>query len=155
VGRGKSTHQGLRRSCLSILFEDIFVRFGVPRELVTNGGTTFTSCKFESLINKYHVLHRTTSPYHPQGNGQVESTNKVIEVILTKTVREHCRDWSNRLHETLWAYQTTWRNTTGFSPYELVYGKSLVFPIELDIKTLRTASAVNLDLIVAQEARLQ
>jgi transposase InsO family protein len=86
------------------LFEDIFVRFGVPRELITDGGPSFTSHKHEFLLSKYHVLHRIASPYHPQGNGQVESTNKVIEAILTKIVREHRWDWTDRLHEALWAY---------------------------------------------------
>jgi hypothetical protein len=84
----------------------------------------------------------------------VESTNKVIESILTKTVKENKKDWSYRLHEALWAYRTTWRNTIGFSPYELVYCKSVVFPMEFEIKTLRTASTVNLDLTDAQIARL-
>ena len=84
----------------------------------------------------------------------MESTNKVIEAILTKIAREHRRDWFDRLHEALWAYRTTWRSTTDFSPYELVYGKILVFPIEFEIKTLRTASAVNLNLTMAQKSRL-
>ena len=70
-------------------------------------------------------------------------------------MKENRKDWSYRLPEALWAYRTTWRNTTGFSPYELVYGKSVVFPVELEIKTLRTALAVNLDLTDAQTARLQ
>jgi transposase InsO family protein len=151
----KSLIRASEEVVLAFLFEDIFVRFGVPKELLTDGGPPFTSHKFESLLNKYHVFHRTTSPYHPQGNGQVESTNKVIEVILTKTVRENRMDWSDRLHEDLWAYRTTWRNTTSFSTYELVYEKSHVFLIEFEIKTLRTASKVNLDLTVAQMARLQ
>jgi hypothetical protein len=85
----------------------------------------------------------------------VESTNKVIEAILTKTVKESRKDWSYRLLEALWAYITTWRNTTGFSPYELVYGKSVVFSVEFEIKTLRTTLVVNLDLTDAQTARLQ
>jgi hypothetical protein len=85
----------------------------------------------------------------------VESTNKVIEAILTKIVKESRKDWSYRLLEALWAYRTTWRNTTGFSPYELVYGKSVVFPVEFEIKTLRTTLAANLDLTDAQTARLQ
>jgi transposase InsO family protein len=89
---------------LAFLFEDIFVRFVVPKELVTDGGPPFTSYKFEALLSKYHVLHIISSPYHPQGNGQVESTNKVIKSILTKIVRENHRDWSDRLHEALWAY---------------------------------------------------
>jgi hypothetical protein len=96
-----------------------------------------------------------TTPYHPQANGQVESTNKVIEAILTKTMKENWKDWSQRLPEALWAYRTTWRNTTGFSPYQLVYGKIVVFPVEFEIKTLRTALAVNLDLTDAQTTRLQ
>jgi len=96
-----------------------------------------------------------TTPYHSQVNGQVESTNKVIEAILTKTIKENRRDWFQRLPEALWAYRTTWRNTTGFSPYELVFGRNYVFPIEFEIKTLRTAFAVNLDLNDSQTARLQ
>ena len=85
----------------------------------------------------------------------MESTNKVIEAILTKTIKENRRDWFQRLPEALWAYKTTWRNTTGFSPYELVFGKKVVFPVEFEIKTLRTALAVNLDLTDAQTSRLQ
>ena len=96
-----------------------------------------------------------TTSYHPQANGQGESTNKVIEAILTKTVKENRKDWSHRLPEALWAYRTTWRNTTRFSPYELVYRKSVVFPVEFEIKTLRIALAINLDLTDAQIARLQ
>jgi hypothetical protein len=84
----------------------------------------------------------------------VESTNKVIEVILTKTVKENIKDWSHRIPEALWAYKTTWKNTTRFSPYELVYGKSVVFLVEFEIKNLRTALAINLDLTDAQTTRL-
>ena len=88
------------------------------------------SHKLEYLLQKYHIQHIITSPYHPQANGQVESTNKVIEPIVTKIVRSHCRDWADRLPEALWAYHTTWHNTTVFSPYDLVYGKNDVFPID-------------------------
>ena len=84
----------------------------------------------------------------------MESTNKVIKAILTKTTRGHRRDWTDRLHEALWAYQTTWRSKTGFFPYEMVYGKSHVLPIEFEIKTLRTTPAFNLDLTMAQKARM-
>ena len=75
----------------------------------------------------------------------MESTNKFIEAILTKIVRIHHRDLADRIPEALWAYRTTWCNTIGFSPYDLVYGKSVVFPIEFEIKTLKTAMEVNLD----------
>jgi hypothetical protein len=50
------------------------------------------------------------------------------------------------LPEVLWAYQTTWRNTTGHTPYELVYGKQVLFPIEFQIKTFRTTTKLGMDL---------
>eukprot|EP00253_Pinus_taeda_P018929 PITA_18929 len=70
------------------------------------------------------------TPYHPQANGKIESTNKVIEAILTKIVHLHRKDWVEKLLEVLWAYKTTWRNTIGHTPYELVYGKQILLPIE-------------------------
>ena len=48
---------------------------------------------------------------------------------MTKTVKQHRRDWSDKILEALWAYRTTWKNTTGFSPYEMVYGKQVLLPI--------------------------
>ena len=90
-------------------------------------------------------------PYHPQENGQVESTNKVLETIFTKTVQQNHKDWADRLLEALWDYRITWRNTTGFNLYEMVYGKKVLLPIEFQIKTFRTAADLNLELIEAQK----
>lgn len=60
-------------------------------------------------MEEYKIKHRKSTPYHPQVNGQVESTNKVIESIITKIVHLHRRDWAKRLPEALWAYRITWR----------------------------------------------
>jgi hypothetical protein len=105
-------------------------------------------------MEKYKIKHRVTTPYHPQANGQVEGTNKILEAIITKTVRLHLKDWADRLPEALWAYQTTWRTTTGCTPYELVYGKRVLFPIETEIQTLRTTVQLGMDLTEAQKQRL-
>ena len=55
----------------------------------------------------------------------------------------------------MWAYCTNWRNTTGYSPYQLVFGKEPIFPIEFEIQTLRTSQEVGLDLTEVQINRLQ
>ena len=47
----------------------------------------------------------------------------------------HHKDWVDRLSEALWAYRITWRNTIGHTPYELVYGKQVLLPIEFQVKT--------------------
>ena len=118
-------------------------------------GSQFTSKMVKDLVENYKIKHGKSTPYHPQENGQVESTNKTIEGILTKTMHLHRRDWEKRLLEALWAYGTTWRNTTVHTPYELVYGKQVMFPIEFQSRTFKMAVQLGLDLSEAQKHRLE
>jgi transposase InsO family protein len=83
----KSLRSSSEESVIDFLYEDIFTLFGIPREIVTDNGTQFTSYSMEALTQRYQIKHYKSSPYHPQANGKVESTNKVLEVILTKTVQ--------------------------------------------------------------------
>ena len=142
----KALYQANEKYIVDFLFEEIFTHFGVPREIVTNQGMQFMSKLVKSITQKYQSIRRTSSPYHPRANGQVESTNKVIESIMTKTLQLHHKDGANRLLEALWAYRTAWRNTTGFTPYELVYRKQVLLPIEFQVKTIRMAAQMGIDL---------
>lgn len=65
----KALTRANEESVLTFLFEEIFVTFGVPRELVTDGGPPFTSHAFKATLQKYHINHKMTTPYHPQANG--------------------------------------------------------------------------------------
>ena len=73
---------------------------------------------------------------------------------MTKTVKQHRKDWSDKLLEALWAYCTTWKNTTSFSPYEMVYGKQVLLPIEFQISTYRLAAELGMDLNEDQKQRM-
>eukprot|EP00253_Pinus_taeda_P010684 PITA_10684 len=66
-------------SILNSLFEEIFVRFGVPRELVTDGGPPFNSPSFKAALQKYHVNHKMTTPYHPQANATLQQLQELDE----------------------------------------------------------------------------
>jgi len=74
---------------------------------------------------------------------------------LTKIIQLHRRDWVSKLLKVVWAYRTTWKTTTRFTHYELVYSKTIVLPIEFEYKTLRTAVDLGMDLIEAQKYRLK
>eukprot|EP00253_Pinus_taeda_P003794 PITA_03794 len=141
-------------SVIQFLFH-LFLHYGLSREIITDVGPQFVGNRIATTLNNYHVHHKITTPYHPQANGQVESSNKIMETILTKTVASHRCNWAAGLPEALWAYRTTWRSTTGYSPYQLVFGKQPIFPIEFEIQTLRTTQEVGLDLTKAQINRLQ
>ena len=131
------------------------MRYGVPREIVTNQGTQFTSKLMKDITDKYQIKHRKSTPYYPQANGQVESTNKTLEGIITKTVAMNRKNWEEKLKEALWAYQITWKDTTGFTPYQLVYGKDVMLPIEFQIHTFKLDADLLIDLDQAQNERIQ
>ena len=131
------------------------MRYGLPRDIITDGGPQFVGNKIAATLKNYHIQHKITTPYHLEANGQVENSNKIIEVILTKTILSHRCDWATRLSEALWDYRTTWRSTIGYSPYQLVFAKEHIFPIEFEIQTLRIAQEFDIDLNEAQINRLQ
>ncbi|XP_039687849.1 uncharacterized protein [Medicago truncatula] len=83
----------------------IFPRFGVPRVVISDGGSHFISRHFEKLLQKLGVRHKIATPYHPQTSGQVEVSNRQIKAILEKTVSTSRTDWSNKLDDALWAYR--------------------------------------------------
>ena len=69
---------------------------------------------------------------------RTEVANKNIKRILRKMV-ETSRDWSEKLPFALWAYHTSFRTSTGATPYSLVYGMEAVLPVEIEMGSLRVA----------------
>jgi hypothetical protein len=117
------------------IFKDIILpRFGVPRFLITDGGSHFIHQVFRKTLAKYGVNHRVESPYHPRTSGQVELSNRELKLILEKIVNKSWSDWPTKINEALWAYSTTFENPMGMSSYRMVYGKACHLPIELEHK---------------------
>ena len=106
------------------------------------------------MLAKYDVNHRIASPYHPQSSGQVELSNRVIKLILQKTVNRSKNNWSKKLDDALWAYRTTYKNPMGMSPYKMVYGKACYLPLELEHKAYLAIKEINCDFKLACEKRL-
>ncbi|XP_024015893.1 uncharacterized protein LOC112089147 [Eutrema salsugineum] len=106
----------------------IFPRFGVPRIVISDGGTHFINKIFEKLLRKHGVHHRVATPYHPQTSGQVEVSNRQIKEILEKTVGKTRKDWAAKLDDALWAYRTAFKTPLGTTPFHLLYGKPCHLP---------------------------
>ncbi|KAM2973735.1 hypothetical protein FF1_000103 [Malus domestica] len=58
---------------------NIFARFGMPRVLISDGGSHFCNRTIEALLKKYGVTHKVATPYHPQTSGQAEVSNREIK----------------------------------------------------------------------------
>ncbi|RVW59382.1 Pol polyprotein [Vitis vinifera] len=122
------------RVVLIFLKENIFSRFGVPKAIISDRGTHFCNKPFKTLLAKYGVKHKVATPYHPQTSRQVELANREIKNILMKVVNTSRKDWSVKLHDSLWAYRTAYKTILGMSPYRLVYGKTCHLPVEVEYK---------------------
>jgi len=62
--------------------EIIFPRFGVPRIVITDGGSHFIDKRFKQYLSKHGIRHNVATPYHPQTSGQPETSNKQNKNIL-------------------------------------------------------------------------
>ncbi|XP_021730678.1 uncharacterized protein LOC110697597 [Chenopodium quinoa] len=91
---------------LKLLKKVIFPRFGVPRVLISDGGSHFAKKQLEALLKRYGVHHKIGLPYHPQTQRQVEVSNREIKNLLERMVNKSRKDWALKLDDTLWALRT-------------------------------------------------
>jgi transposase InsO family protein len=67
---------------------NIFSRFGISLEIITDNSPAFISTKLTQFLAKLGVKHFTSSPYYPQGNGKAESTNKNLVRIIKRLIED-------------------------------------------------------------------
>jgi hypothetical protein len=121
------------------IFNHIITRFGFPQAIITDHSSHFHKFMMSKLTDNLDLLHENSTPYYPQANVQVEAINKVLNTMLRWMVGIHKSNWHMMLFSTLWAYQTSVKYSTGFTPFQLVYGIEAIFPIEYEIPSLKLA----------------
>eukprot|EP00253_Pinus_taeda_P033829 PITA_33829 len=125
----------------------------------TKWGIDFTTCNPPSASNHRYIIvavdyftkwaeamptykndsDTTTLFLFNQANGQVEVVNKTLKTILQRTIDKNRSNWHVMLYSALWAYRTSVKTATGFTPFKLVYGMESIFSIEFEIPSLKLA----------------
>ena len=129
---GKALKKADATTITQFLYEDIVCRHGVPVELTSDRGTEFCNELVTALTQTFHIKHIRTTAYHPQGNGQVERTNRTLKNILSKLVTEYSQPWDYYLHSALFALRTIRQESTKVSPFEILQGLNPKTPLSIE-----------------------
>ncbi|XP_057214591.1 uncharacterized protein LOC130569165 [Triplophysa rosa] len=110
------------KSVADALFS-LISRVGIPKEVLTDQGTAFMSRTLRELYGLLGIKTIRTSVYHPQTDGLVERFNRTLKTMIRKFVHEDAKNWDKWLEPLLFAVREVPQASTGFSPFELLYGR--------------------------------
>jgi len=117
----------------------VFARHGVPQVITTDNGVQFTSDVTKIFLDLYDVYVKFVATYNPEFNGLTENRNKEIGKLFHLLGKKN-QDWDEVLPSALWALRTTKNTTTGYSSFELAYGREDQQPYDIAVRTMENAA---------------
>ena len=118
--------------------KNIITRFGIPKTIISNNGTQFTSKPFIKYYLELGIKNIYSSPAYPQSNRQVEASNKTVLDGIKKRLEDAKGRQVEELPNVLWTFRTTSRRSTGETPFSLAYVLEAVIPLEIGLPSFRT-----------------
>ena len=102
----------------------MFTTHGLPCSIKTDNGRQFVSEEFKTYLSENGIEHRTSTPYWPQANGEVERQNRTLLKTL-KIAHSEKLNIQQELNKFLMAYRSTPHCTTGETPAKLLFGREI------------------------------
>ena len=142
----------------------LFTRFGQPTLFVADNGGEFHNKEVATFLDLWGVSYNFSAPYNPQANGQAEAGVKIVSTRLRLTLlgltqfnekKYPPQSWSALLPLVTMSYNRCPNEMTGFSPHELIFGRSPPLPIPLTIKEKEDLLALNWKSVEPKDYLLQ
>ena len=102
---------------------------GVPKKIVSDRGSQFTSRFWKKLHESLDTKLNFSSAYHPQTDGQTERTNQVLEDMLRACALKHGGSWEKSLPYAEFSYNNSYQASLKMSPFEALYGRKCRTPL--------------------------
>jgi transposase InsO family protein len=109
----------------------IVLRFGAPEVVLSDQGSNFLSELFRDTCKLLRIKKINTTAFHPESNGGLERGHRVLVEYLRHYVAEDQRDWDDWIPYATFVYNTTTHRTTGYTPFELLFGHEARVPTSL------------------------
>uniref|UniRef100_A0A2N9HN86 Uncharacterized protein n=1 Tax=Fagus sylvatica TaxID=28930 RepID=A0A2N9HN86_FAGSY len=122
------------RDSIKFVWKNIITRFGIPKTIISDNGTQFTSKPFTKYCSELGIKNVYSSPAYPQSNGQAEASNKTVLDGIKKRLEDAKGRWVEELPNVLWTFRdsiliSVWIGT--------------VIPLEIGLPTLRNGMGTN------------
>ena len=111
--------------------DETFSIYGYPVILQTDNGGEFNNPEFKLYCINNNILWRSSRAYKPTTQGAIERLNRTLKSavyqdwVLTQTMGER------QFRDVVNTYNRCVHATTGFTPYELMFGRKEVFHREI------------------------
>jgi hypothetical protein len=125
-----TTYSGARLAELYI--SRIICLHGVPKKIISDRGSQFTSRFWEQLHDSLDTKLRFSTAYHPQTDGQTERTNQVLEDMLRACAIQYGTSWDKCLPYAEFSYNNSYQASLKKSPFEALYGRKCRTPLYWD-----------------------
>ena len=112
------------------LVDKWFHVYGILTRIHSDQGKSFDNEIIRSLCKLYGVWQSLTCPYNPRGNAQCERFNRTMFGLLRTLSKDQKADWPLHLPSLVFAYNATPHSTTGFQPYQLMFGRKAPAPCD-------------------------
>lgn len=139
----------------SALVERVFLPFGCYRALVSDQGTEFCNDVLNETTRLMGINKLRTTAYRPSANGRIERVHRTLNGLLSKVVSDNQRDWQERLPMVVAAYNAARHDTTGYSPFFLMYGREYRTPLDLTLNVADATRQVEIDFVEQLQDRLR
>ena len=117
------------------LYDQFITYYGSPQRIHSDQGRSFENKLIKELCALMGIQKSRTTPYHPMGNGACERFNQTLLKMLGTLSNEKKVKWKEYVQSLVHAYNCTPHETTGFTPYELMFGRKPVLPIDHELHT--------------------
>lgn len=125
------TRNQTARVTAEAIFNNFILFYGIPEKLHSDQGTNFCSKIVKELCSILGIYKSRTTPYHPMGNGVTERFNRTLLSMLGTLENSQKANWKSYINTLVHAYNSTVNDTTGFSPFYLMFGREPKLPVDV------------------------
>ena len=112
-----------------IYMKRIVCLHGVPKSMVSDRGTQFTSHFWRQLHESLGTRLEFSTAFHPQTDGQTEIVNQILEDMLRACALDYKSSWDDNLAYAKFSYNNSYQSSIEMAPFEALYGKKCTTPL--------------------------